>query len=163
MPEYVEIPPLVVLSGPGNERDAIEQKLAEAGLKPPEVDGVAFDKHHDHGLPSYTDPVTAAQAGHPCAGHTPGTLVPENLTSPGGVLVPNPGGSHGQEYAPDPTIGFLTVAGHPDYAERAVAGTPWVVRMHTAPTLHKRRPSLEELVAAAEQLSAQIEEVRNGG
>lgn len=159
----VDIPELVTLSGPGTELSKVEKALTDVGLRPPVFEDFELDPYDSHGLPSYTDPVTAHAAGKPNAGHTPGEPHPATLVISGEEQA-NPVPHHGEAYEPDTSVAFFTVAGHPDPVELAIKGTNWAVRMHTAPFTHKTRPSVEELLATAEETVEFLRsQVSNGG
>ena len=166
MANQVQIPALVVVSGPGSELSTVEELLASAGAKVPQVDGVVFDKNSSHGLPSYPDPITAEAAGHPNAGHTPGTPHPATLRFKGEDGLeerPNPVQHHGEAYEEDSSIAFLTVeCGDPNVVERVLQGRPWIVRMHIAPHEHRTAPDPEQLLAEMDALMAEYRRQTSG-
>lgn len=155
--KQVSIPPMCIVSGPEEKKNLCVQALARAGLT------VLIP--HNHGLPSYSDPLTAAAAGAPNSGHTPGTFHPATLLFHNGDGEPeereNPLSEHvGSEYENDPTISFLAVpCDDPDRVSALAAEADWVLRMHTAAVLHheEEEMSVEDRLKRAE---ADLEIVR---
>ena len=116
---FVDTPNLCVFSGPVAQRALAHAALTQAGFTRvpdfPLEDGTPSDG--SRGLPSQTDPTTAAEAGAPNAGHTPGTLHPET----------------GEPYQANPDVAFLTFTG-PVGAHQAAEPQGWQLRAHHAPS-----------------------------
>jgi hypothetical protein len=157
--ELIE-PGRLIFSGPVKKRPAFESLLLKNAFhleKPVErADGTL--PHPGHGLPCYTDPLTAAKAGAPNSGHTPGTLHPADLDfhiAPGDhkkVKVckekdcphvgqtekrANPLTEHlGKRYEDDAGVTFVTCEWHrPDQIHDArfiAEGCGWTLRAVTA-------------------------------
>jgi hypothetical protein len=117
----------IVLSGPASFRGQAVSALRSNGLTVgPEL--------HGHGLPSYSDPITAHTAGKPNSGHTPGTEHPcilHTVADGERVEVPHDCPDAGSPYEDDPGIAWISAEGHdPDAAQTAVAGLGWTLRAH---------------------------------
>jgi hypothetical protein len=141
----------MTFSGPIGVRDQVRQGLVGAGCRP-----LLEEATNLRGLPSYTDPLTAHEAGAPNSGHTPGTLHPSTLrhmvVDASGAPVRRAVGVNdigeteyetvyedrehvcehvGKPYEADPRIGALTVVGEdierPAYV---VATFGWRLRSH---------------------------------
>lgn len=130
----------IVLSGPKGYRSRVVSALRRAGYE-------IGPEDHGHGLPSYTDPVTAHEAKKPNSGHTPGTPHPAELvTIEDGkkVAVPHDCEHVGDDYEDDPRIAWITCRGpHPDDAQRAAETLGWQERMHGYRTEATPDPVLE--------------------
>lgn len=127
-------PATCIVSGPQDTLSLCSQALAREGF--------TVLLPHNHGLPSHPDPLTAAAAGAPNSGHTPGTLHPATLPfldGDGGIEHrENPLSEHiGSDYEHDPSIAFLAVeCDNPDRIVALVEPKGWTLRMHTSEVLH---------------------------
>lgn len=143
-----------IISGPASARALITQALGREDLTVTEAT--------DHGLPSYTDPITAHAAGAPNSGHQIDGLHPETLdyVADDGSLQTreNPlTDYHGQAYEDDPAIGFLRVeCDDPDRVAALVADRDWQLRAHGT-VLTPPEPTVEEHLAA---IDAHLEQIR---
>lgn len=136
-------PAEVTLSGPVDTQAQCVAALKAAGMRLLHTESA--------GLPSHTDPITAREAGHPNAGHTPGTRHPVMLLTVDGEEFPNPvAETHGNEaYQPDPSVGFITVASDAhDTAHQIAVAYGWRLRRHTVQTIE----TLED-ISLAERLA----------
>lgn len=165
--DFVTLPNQLVFSGPVKTLPAAHGAAVKAGLIHV-PDTVLEDGTVDpsHGLPSYTDPVTAHDAGAPNAGHTPGTLHPTKLRRVGvkGELEEqdNPLATYfGKPYKADPAIGFLTFTGDHE-AVAALETHGWQLRAHHVPTKqHVAEDPFNARLAALEQLvTADLQSIR---
>lgn len=150
------IPPMCIVSGPADTMDLCAQALAREGF--------TVLLPHNHGLPSHPDPLTAAAAGAPNSGHTPGTYHPATLHFHNGdnglEERENPLTEHiGSEYEHDPSIAFLAVSSDdPDVVQALVEPKGWILRLHSAPILHVAAPDPESDGLTIEQRLARAEQ-----
>lgn len=137
----------IVLSGPNTFRHQVATSLKREGFE-------VGPETHGHGLPSYTDPITAHEAGKPNAGHTPGTEHPAELLAVeedddgNAVHVPVPHDCEdaGSPYEDDPDIGWVSARGlDVDRAQAVAQGFGWQLRMHGVKTEADPDPVAEML------------------
>lgn len=155
--KQIPTPAMCIVSGPATALDLCAQALYREGF-------IAL-LPHNHGLPSYTDPITAHAAGAPNSGHTPGTLHPAQLTfltEAGPEERENPVPHAGEPYEDDPSIAFLAVpSDDPNRIASIVEPHGWSLRMHTDSALQIAEDDMPVADRIA-RIESDLEIVRRG-